>query len=162
MCGNVFASCVQILTRPLRDIAIGVAVGSSIQIALFVIPVLVIIGWCANKPLTLLFDPFERCALAMRLAFWWRSDMDCDDVASFSSLPSSLSSTSRSSRGSIQRALTLLLSFHSYTFASCKLCSICESTLTSFAQCRRRQELMAGRFRTGESPLLVLSISMRS
>jgi Ca2+:H+ antiporter len=40
------------------DLAMGVAVGSSIQIALFVLPLLVIIGWIADKPLSLLFDPF--------------------------------------------------------------------------------------------------------
>lgn len=37
----------------------GVAVGSSIQIALFVIPFMTILGWIMNKPLSLLFDPFE-------------------------------------------------------------------------------------------------------
>ncbi|KAI9629279.1 hypothetical protein KEM48_011128 [Puccinia striiformis f. sp. tritici PST-130] len=31
----------------------------SIQIALFVVPLLVILGWIMDKPLTLLFDPFE-------------------------------------------------------------------------------------------------------
>jgi Ca2+:H+ antiporter len=40
------------------DLAMGVAVGSSIQIALFVLPLLVIIGWIADKPMSLLFDPF--------------------------------------------------------------------------------------------------------
>ena len=40
------------------DLAMGVAVGSSIQIALFVLPLLVVIGWIAGKPLSLLFDPF--------------------------------------------------------------------------------------------------------
>lgn len=36
-----------------------VAVGSSIQIALFVIPFMVTLGWILGKPLSLLFDPFE-------------------------------------------------------------------------------------------------------
>lgn len=36
-----------------------IAVGSSIQIALFVIPFMVTLGWCIGKPLSLLFDPFE-------------------------------------------------------------------------------------------------------
>ncbi|KAA1118300.1 hypothetical protein PGTUg99_004546 [Puccinia graminis f. sp. tritici] len=40
-----------------------VAVGSSIQIALFVVPLLVILGWIMDKPLTLLFDPFESITL---------------------------------------------------------------------------------------------------
>jgi len=45
------------------DLSIGVAVGSSIQIALFVIPVLVLLGWIMGKPLTMLFDPFESIVL---------------------------------------------------------------------------------------------------
>lgn len=36
-----------------------VAVGSSIQISLFVTPFMVILGWILDKPLSLLFDPFE-------------------------------------------------------------------------------------------------------
>lgn len=42
----------------------GVAVGSSIQIALFVIPFMTILGWIMNKPLSLLFDPFESVVSA--------------------------------------------------------------------------------------------------
>jgi Ca2+:H+ antiporter len=45
------------------DLAMGVAVGSSIQIALFVLPLLVVIGWIADKPLSLLFDPFVSILL---------------------------------------------------------------------------------------------------
>ncbi|POY73204.1 hypothetical protein BMF94_3537, partial [Rhodotorula taiwanensis] len=45
------------------DLSMGVAVGSSIQIALFVIPFMVILGWIMNKPLSLLFDPFESVTL---------------------------------------------------------------------------------------------------
>lgn len=41
------------------DLAMTVAVGSCIQIALFVIPVLVLVAWGLGKPLTLLFDPLE-------------------------------------------------------------------------------------------------------
>eukprot|EP00667_Euglena_gracilis_P008875 EG_transcript_8997 len=40
------------------DIAIGVAIGSSIQIALFVVPVLVIISWMMGQTLALNFEPF--------------------------------------------------------------------------------------------------------
>lgn len=40
------------------DLAMGIAVGSSIQISIFVIPLLVVISWIADKPLSLLFDPF--------------------------------------------------------------------------------------------------------
>lgn len=41
------------------DLAMSVAVGSCIQIALFVIPILVLVAWGMGKPLTLLFDPLE-------------------------------------------------------------------------------------------------------
>ncbi len=41
------------------DLAIGVAIGSSLQIAIFVTPFLVILGWIMNKPMTLHFETFE-------------------------------------------------------------------------------------------------------
>ncbi|KAH9063878.1 calcium/proton exchanger [Lactarius vividus] len=44
-------------------LSLGVAVGSSIQIALFVIPFITTLGWILGKPLTLLFDPFESIVL---------------------------------------------------------------------------------------------------
>jgi Ca2+:H+ antiporter len=40
-----------------------VAVGSSIQIALFVVPLLILLGWIIGQPLTLFFDPFEVLVL---------------------------------------------------------------------------------------------------
>ncbi|DBA98929.1 TPA: hypothetical protein ACH3X1_014674 [Trebouxia sp. C0004] len=40
------------------DLAIGVALGSSIQIAIFVLPVLVLIGWAIGKEFSLDLDPF--------------------------------------------------------------------------------------------------------
>ncbi|KAF5353924.1 hypothetical protein D9756_007090 [Leucocoprinus leucothites] len=45
------------------DLAMSVAVGSCIQIALFVIPVLIFVAWGMGKPLTLLFDPLETLVL---------------------------------------------------------------------------------------------------
>ncbi|KAF8960600.1 Sodium/calcium exchanger protein-domain-containing protein [Flammula alnicola] len=45
------------------DLAMAVAVGSCIQIALFVIPVMVLVAWGMDKPLTLLFDPLETIVL---------------------------------------------------------------------------------------------------
>jgi len=41
------------------DLAIGVAIGSSLQIALFVTPFLVILGWIIGEPMTLHFQIFE-------------------------------------------------------------------------------------------------------
>lgn len=40
------------------DLAIGVALGSSLQIALFVTPTLVLVGWGIQQPMSLSFDPF--------------------------------------------------------------------------------------------------------
>lgn len=41
------------------DLAIGVAIGSSLQIALFVTPFMVILGWIIHQPMTLHFMGFE-------------------------------------------------------------------------------------------------------
>lgn len=41
------------------DLAIGVAIGSSMQIALFVTPFLVLLGWAMGQPMTLHFQMFE-------------------------------------------------------------------------------------------------------
>ena len=41
------------------DLAIGVAIGSTLQIALFVTPFLVVLGWAMDKPMTLHFENFE-------------------------------------------------------------------------------------------------------
>ncbi|ORY63667.1 Sodium/calcium exchanger protein-domain-containing protein [Leucosporidium creatinivorum] len=45
------------------DLSMAVAVGSSIQIALFVVPLLICLGWIIGQPLTLFFDPFEVLVL---------------------------------------------------------------------------------------------------
>jgi Ca2+:H+ antiporter len=44
------------------DLAIGVAIGSSLQIALFVTPFLVILGWILGEEMTLHFEVFETVA----------------------------------------------------------------------------------------------------
>ncbi|KIK95441.1 hypothetical protein PAXRUDRAFT_827033 [Paxillus rubicundulus Ve08.2h10] len=63
--GNA-AEHVTAVTVSVKDkltLSLGVAVGSSIQIALFVIPFIVTLAWVMNKPLTLLFDPFQSIVL---------------------------------------------------------------------------------------------------
>jgi Ca2+/H+ antiporter len=45
------------------DLAIGVAVGSSIQIALFITPLIVILGWIIDREMTLYFTLFETVCL---------------------------------------------------------------------------------------------------
>jgi Ca2+:H+ antiporter len=45
--------------RDKMDLIIGVAIGSSIQIALFVFPLTVIVGWIIGVDITLIFGPFQ-------------------------------------------------------------------------------------------------------
>ncbi|XP_073225127.1 vacuolar cation/proton exchanger 5-like isoform X3 [Cicer arietinum] len=47
------------------DISLGVAVGSSIQISMFVIPLCVVVGWMIECPMDLNFQPFETTSLFM-------------------------------------------------------------------------------------------------
>lgn len=47
------------------DLAMGVAIGSSIQIALLVTPSLVLLGWAIGQPMTLHFETFETIAFAL-------------------------------------------------------------------------------------------------
>jgi len=47
------------------DLSIGVAVGSSQQIAMMVVPLLVILGWIMDQPMSLYFDVFETAVLFM-------------------------------------------------------------------------------------------------
>jgi len=52
-------TAVIVASKGKMDLAINVAIGSSIQIALFVTPFLVILGWIINKDMTLRFETFE-------------------------------------------------------------------------------------------------------
>ncbi|MCJ1248719.1 hypothetical protein MMC30_005938 [Trapelia coarctata] len=56
-------TAVTVASRNKMDLAIGVAVGSSIQIALFVTPVIVLLGWALGKDMSLYFSLFETIAL---------------------------------------------------------------------------------------------------
>jgi len=47
------------------NLSIGVAVGSSQQIAMMVVPLLVILGWILDQPMSLYFDVFETAVLFM-------------------------------------------------------------------------------------------------
>jgi Ca2+:H+ antiporter len=47
------------------ELSLGIAVGSSTQIALFVVPLLVVIGWFYDKPLSMDFHPFETGTLLL-------------------------------------------------------------------------------------------------
>eukprot|EP00930_Biecheleria_cincta_P035084 TRINITY_DN24160_c0_g1_i1.p1 TRINITY_DN24160_c0_g1~~TRINITY_DN24160_c0_g1_i1.p1 ORF type:complete len:833 (-),score=131.23 TRINITY_DN24160_c0_g1_i1:134-2350(-) len=45
--------------RGMMDLALGVAVGSSTQVSLFVVPFTVLSGWATNQPMTLQFRTFD-------------------------------------------------------------------------------------------------------
>lgn len=51
--------------RNKMDLSLGVAIGSSCQIALLVTPLTVICGWIMDKPMSLDFQPFQACVLFM-------------------------------------------------------------------------------------------------
>ncbi|KMP06088.1 vacuolar calcium ion transporter /H(+) exchanger [Coccidioides immitis RMSCC 2394] len=57
------ATAVAMAGKNKMDLAIGVALGSSIQIALFVTPIIVLLGWCLNTNMSLYFSLFETVSL---------------------------------------------------------------------------------------------------
>jgi len=61
------ATAISMAYRSKIDLAIAVALGSSTQIALFVLPLMVILGWIIHQPLALDFGSFETacCALSV-------------------------------------------------------------------------------------------------
>ncbi|NEO27866.1 MAG: calcium/proton exchanger [Kamptonema sp. SIO4C4] len=59
------STAVTVAMKNKMDLSMSVAVGSSLQIALFVAPVLVIAGWFLNEPMDLDFNPFELVAVAV-------------------------------------------------------------------------------------------------
>ena len=80
------------------DLAIGVAIGSSMQIALLVTPFLVILGWIIDQPMTLHFETFETVVFFL-------SVLVVNYLVDYSRLPSFISKspltmTSRSKTGS--------------------------------------------------------------
>lgn len=56
-------TAVTVAMKNKMDLAIGVAVGSSIQIALFTTPLVVILGWIMDREMTLYFTLFETVSL---------------------------------------------------------------------------------------------------
>ena len=54
---------VQVALRNKMDLSLGIALGSGLQIALFVTPVLVLAGVLLGEPMTLVFNSFELAAL---------------------------------------------------------------------------------------------------
>ncbi|KAB8314017.1 calcium/proton exchanger [Tolypothrix campylonemoides VB511288] len=60
-----YITCITFAIKNKMDLAVAVAIGSSLQIALFVAPILVLVGWVLGQPMNLSFNPFELVAVAM-------------------------------------------------------------------------------------------------
>lgn len=56
-------TAVTVASKNKMDLAIGVALGSSIQIAIFVTPLIVLLGWCLQRDMSLYFSLFETVSL---------------------------------------------------------------------------------------------------
>lgn len=61
------ATAVTVALKNKMDLSLSVAVGSSMQIALFVAPVLVIAGWLMGQPMDLDFNNFQLIAVAVSI-----------------------------------------------------------------------------------------------
>jgi Ca2+:H+ antiporter len=59
------ATAITVAMKDKMDLSLSVAVGSSMQIALFVAPVLVLAGWVMGQPMDLDFNPFELVAVTV-------------------------------------------------------------------------------------------------
>jgi len=59
------STAVLVAMKNKMDLALGIAVGSSLQIALFVAPVLVFASYLFGQPLDLIFTPFEVASVAI-------------------------------------------------------------------------------------------------
>ena len=59
------ATAVTVAMKDKMDLSVSVALGSSLQIALFVAPVLVLAGYIMGQPMDLNFNPFELVAVAV-------------------------------------------------------------------------------------------------
>jgi Ca2+:H+ antiporter len=49
------------------DIVMGIALGSATQVAMFVLPVCVLLGWYEDAPMSLYFQPFECMCLLLTI-----------------------------------------------------------------------------------------------
>jgi Ca2+:H+ antiporter len=59
------SAAILVAHRNQMDLALGIAVGSSTQIALFVAPLLVMISWILGNPMSLVFNAFELAAIVV-------------------------------------------------------------------------------------------------
>ena len=59
------ASAIVMAKRDKMELALSIAIGSSIQIALLVAPVLVFLSWIIGRPMSLVFTPLEIAGIAL-------------------------------------------------------------------------------------------------
>jgi Ca2+:H+ antiporter len=59
------ATAVIMAKRDKMELALSIAIGSSIQIALLVAPVLVFLSWIIGQPMSLIFTPLEIAGIAL-------------------------------------------------------------------------------------------------
>jgi Ca2+:H+ antiporter len=52
-------SAVSVAMKNKMDLALGVALGSAVQIALFVLPMVVVVGWFTGRDMSMKFPPLE-------------------------------------------------------------------------------------------------------
>lgn len=67
---RAIADCVTAINVSVKDqltLSSAVAIGSTIQLSLFVIPLICIVAWITGYPLGMLFDPFESVALYLAI-----------------------------------------------------------------------------------------------
>ena len=62
------ASAIVFAYKNRMEITMGIAIGSSTQIAIFVVPFCVLVAWALGEPLTLNFRPFETLSLMASVA----------------------------------------------------------------------------------------------
>ncbi|MBV9386107.1 MAG: calcium/proton exchanger [Chroococcidiopsidaceae cyanobacterium CP_BM_ER_R8_30] len=60
-----YITCVTCAIQNKMELAVSVAIGSSLQIAMFVAPILVLVGWIMEQPMNLDFNLFEIVAVTM-------------------------------------------------------------------------------------------------
>ncbi|KAK4802269.1 hypothetical protein SAY86_000472 [Trapa natans] len=76
------ASAIMFAVKDKLDITLGVAIGSSTQISMFLIPFCVVVGWLMGQPMDLNFQLFETATLfvaVLVVAFMLQMMIDCKE-----------------------------------------------------------------------------------
>ena len=64
-CEHITAVTVSVKDK--LNLSMSIAVGSSIQVSLCILPILVLVGWAIGQPMMLFFDTFETVTLVVSL-----------------------------------------------------------------------------------------------